>query len=157
MKLQGVQNVTFDENPHENERIVVILGCANSIIACAKHRCTGGWLKLWPHPCRSSVSPPLVQITSLGTETTGKQSKIYARWGPDNETHFMKQIWWKIIQTWNTFIASITSWLRPVTTMLQLLTYWIIWKNYKRYTVKCRYNTVFGVQEIDRVIAVTAL
>ena len=24
-------------------------------------------------------------------------------------------------------------------------------------TVKCRYNTVFGVQEIDRVIAVTAL
>ena len=25
------------------------------------------------------------------------------------------------------------------------------------YTVKCRYNAVFGVQEIDRVIAVTAL
>ena len=24
-------------------------------------------------------------------------------------------------------------------------------------TVKCRYNAVFGVQEIDRVIAVTAL
>ena len=47
MKLQGVQNVTFDENPHENERIVVILGCANSIIASAKHKCTGGWLKLW--------------------------------------------------------------------------------------------------------------
>ena len=23
------------------------------------------------------------------------------------------------------------------------------------YTVKCRYNAVFGVQEIDRVIAVT--
>ena len=36
MKLQGVQNATFDENPHENERIVVILGCANSTIACAK-------------------------------------------------------------------------------------------------------------------------
>ena len=32
MKLQGVQNATFDENPHENERIVVILGCANSIL-----------------------------------------------------------------------------------------------------------------------------
>ena len=47
MKLQVVQNVTFDENPHENERIVVILGCANSMIACAKHRCTGGWLKWW--------------------------------------------------------------------------------------------------------------
>ena len=46
MKIQGVQNATFDENPHENERIWVILGCANSIIACAKHRCTGGWLKL---------------------------------------------------------------------------------------------------------------
>ena len=26
-----------------------------------------------------------------------------------------------------------------------------------RTTVKCRYNAVFGVQEIDRVIAVTAL
>ena len=25
------------------------------------------------------------------------------------------------------------------------------------YAVKCRYNAVFGVQEIDRVIAVTAL
>ena len=47
MKLQDVQNATFDENPHENERIVVILGCANNIIACAKHGCTGGWLKLW--------------------------------------------------------------------------------------------------------------
>ena len=35
MKLQGVQNATFDENPHENQRIVVILRCANSIIACA--------------------------------------------------------------------------------------------------------------------------
>ena len=46
MKLQGVQNASFDENPHENERIVVILGCANCIIACAKHRYTGGWLKL---------------------------------------------------------------------------------------------------------------
>ena len=46
MKFQGVQNATFDENPHENERIVVILGCANSINACAKHRSTGGWLKL---------------------------------------------------------------------------------------------------------------
>ena len=28
---------------------------------------------------------------------------------------------------------------------------------YFTYTVKCRYNAVFGVQEIDRVIAVTAL
>ena len=28
---------------------------------------------------------------------------------------------------------------------------------YWTYTVKCRYNAVFGVQEIDRVIAVTAL
>ena len=46
MATQGVQNATFDENPHENERIVVILGCANSIIACAKHRWAGGWLKL---------------------------------------------------------------------------------------------------------------
>ena len=27
----------------------------------------------------------------------------------------------------------------------------------EEHTVKCRYNAVFGVQEIDRVIAVTAL
>ena len=27
----------------------------------------------------------------------------------------------------------------------------------QRYTVKCRYHAVLGVQEIDRVIAVTAL
>ena len=47
MKFLGVQIATFDENPHENERIGVILGCAICFIACAKHRCTGGWLKLW--------------------------------------------------------------------------------------------------------------
>ena len=41
-----MQNANFDENPHENERIGVILGCAIGLIACAKHRCTGGWLKL---------------------------------------------------------------------------------------------------------------
>ena len=46
MKFQGVQNATFDENPQENERIWAILGCAISSIACAKHGCTGGWLKL---------------------------------------------------------------------------------------------------------------
>ena len=46
MANQGVQNATFDENPHENERINVILGCAIGLIACAKHRCMGGWLKL---------------------------------------------------------------------------------------------------------------
>ena len=47
MKFQGVQNAMFYENPHENERIWVILGCAISSIARAKHGCTGGWLKLW--------------------------------------------------------------------------------------------------------------
>ena len=31
------------------------------------------------------------------------------------------------------------------------------WRLSDAYTVKCRYNAVFGVQEIDRVIAVTAL
>ena len=36
MKFCGVQNATFDENPHENERIWVILGCAISLIARAK-------------------------------------------------------------------------------------------------------------------------
>ena len=43
-----MQNVIFDENPHGNERIWVILGCAIGFLACAKHRCTGGWLKLCP-------------------------------------------------------------------------------------------------------------
>ena len=43
-----MQNATFDENPHENERIRVTLGCAIGSFAYAKHRCTGGWLKLWP-------------------------------------------------------------------------------------------------------------
>ena len=37
----------FDENPHEDERIGVILGCAISSIARAKHECMGGWLLLW--------------------------------------------------------------------------------------------------------------
>ena len=44
MNFWGVQSATFDENPYENERIRVILGCAISSIACAQHRCTGGWL-----------------------------------------------------------------------------------------------------------------
>ena len=46
MNFWGVQNATFDENPYESERIRVILGCAISSIARAKHRCTGGWLIL---------------------------------------------------------------------------------------------------------------
>ena len=31
------------------------------------------------------------------------------------------------------------------------------WMDKAKKPVKCRYNEVFGVQEIDRVIAVTAL
>ena len=46
MNFYGVQNATFDKNPYENERILVILGCAISSIARAKHGCTGGWLIL---------------------------------------------------------------------------------------------------------------
>ena len=53
MKFYSLQNATVDENPHENERIRVILGCAISSTARAKHRCTGGWLILW-FPVRSS-------------------------------------------------------------------------------------------------------
>ena len=53
---------------------------------------------------------------------------------------------------------------------LQIILYFVVWAHVLcedrvvngmylsgRYTVKCRYNAVFGVQEIDRVIAVTAL
>ena len=47
MKFLGVKNATSEENPHENERIGVILGCTISFIARAKHGCTGGWLILW--------------------------------------------------------------------------------------------------------------
>ena len=36
----------FDEIPHENGRIRMILGCAINSIACAKHGCLGGWLIL---------------------------------------------------------------------------------------------------------------
>ena len=32
-----------------------------------------------------------------------------------------------------------------------------VYAKFQTDTVKCRYNAVFGVQEIDRVIAVTAL
>ena len=46
-----MQNATFDEIPHENERIRVISGCAISSFARAKHGCTGGWLILWLHFC----------------------------------------------------------------------------------------------------------
>ena len=44
MKFYDVQNATFDENLHENERIRVILGYAISSIAHAKYGYTGGWL-----------------------------------------------------------------------------------------------------------------
>ena len=47
MKFWDVQNDTFEENSHENERIGVILGYAISFIARAKHGCAGGWLILW--------------------------------------------------------------------------------------------------------------
>ena len=57
MKFKGVQNATFDENPHENERIGVILGRAIGLIACAKHRCTGGWLKLCLTMIREKLHP----------------------------------------------------------------------------------------------------
>ena len=36
MKFRHVQNDTFEENSHENERIGVILGCAISCIARVK-------------------------------------------------------------------------------------------------------------------------
>ena len=45
-QILGCANATFHQNPHEIERIWVILGCAISSIAHAKHGCTGGWLKL---------------------------------------------------------------------------------------------------------------
>ena len=45
-EIFGCVNATFDENSHENERIWVILGCAISSIARAKHGCTGGRLIL---------------------------------------------------------------------------------------------------------------
>ena len=46
IKFQGVQTAPFEENHNENEIIGVILGCAISFIAHAKHGCTGGWLIL---------------------------------------------------------------------------------------------------------------
>ena len=48
---------------------------------------------------------------------------------------------------------------RAAWSQLKISAYFITMASYKFNinTVKCRYNTVFGVQEIDRVIAVTAL
>ena len=43
MEFKGVQNTTFDENPHENERIMVILGCAIGLICLCKTQ-VQGWL-----------------------------------------------------------------------------------------------------------------
>ena len=59
MNFWGVQNATFDENPYENERIRVILGCAINSIARAKHRCTGGWLIICD---RHSVLEPFIKL-----------------------------------------------------------------------------------------------
>ena len=67
MKFQGVQNATFDENHQENERIWAILGCAISSIARAKHRCTGGWLKLWVSTTRVLVLPKMINMNILKT------------------------------------------------------------------------------------------
>ena len=39
LKFWGVQNADFEENPHENERIGVILGCAISFIAPVQNMC----------------------------------------------------------------------------------------------------------------------
>ena len=47
MKFWGVQNATFDENPHESGRIRVILGCAISLIACVKHRWLANTMDTW--------------------------------------------------------------------------------------------------------------
>ena len=47
IQLWDVQNDTFEENSHENDRIGVILGCTISFTAHAKHGYAGGWLILW--------------------------------------------------------------------------------------------------------------
>ena len=43
MNFWGVQNATFDENPYENERIRVILGCAIKLNCPCKTQ-VHGWL-----------------------------------------------------------------------------------------------------------------
>ena len=45
----------------------------------------------------------------------------------------------------------------PLIDLLFVLSYLVKYMRNDLITVKCRYNAVFGVQEIDRVIAVTAL
>ena len=65
MEFKGVQNATFDENPHENERIRVILGCAIGLIACAKHRCMGGWLKLWVGAAPTGDAPTTSEWSTI--------------------------------------------------------------------------------------------
>ena len=43
-KFWGVQNAFFGEIPHENERIRVISGCANTFVAQLPVQNTGAWV-----------------------------------------------------------------------------------------------------------------
>ena len=49
------------------KKIRVILGCANSSIAPAKHGCTGGWLILWAKQPQHAVVCPRSPISSFAT------------------------------------------------------------------------------------------
>ena len=79
-----MQNATFDENPHENERIRVILGCAIGFIACTKHRYRGVWLKLCMCTTFINTNPPPQQSCQLLV----KLFKI-AVWTGENISHLV--------------------------------------------------------------------
>ena len=94
MKFGGVQNDTFEENSHANERIWVILGCAISFIARAKHGCTHGWpantmvgFQLPKHIYRSAHQ---LKNAKLG------QTEAWTKWTPFN-IFILKLKFWTIL------------------------------------------------------------
>ena len=60
-----MQNATFDENPHDNERISLILGYAINFISHTKHRCMGGWIILWIAKTQTNISDTHVVYVSI--------------------------------------------------------------------------------------------
>ena len=69
----------FMKIPMKMKRNRIILGCAIGLIACAKHRCTGGWLKLWLQFkmlwCHCRTDPVIIFLVSI-SQTISSYSYI---------------------------------------------------------------------------------
>ena len=99
----GVQNVIFEENPHENERIGVFLWCAISYIAHAKHGYTGGWLMLWHDMSTPSYDNCNRAIDMVAVDAQRRVAIIVTSPLPDIYSHCQRhgiqvrlEVWWKL-------------------------------------------------------------